>query len=177
MLIDDYSDYIGPRFKVDRNLPPRRGSLGHAELIARDAHCKQVDKLGKPYIYHVEAVAALTRSIGNDDQVIAAWLHDVVEDTEWTLRGLRNEGFGERVVELVDHLTRRPNEQYHQYLLRLTKDKEATDIKLADHAVNTFYPRMEALGDTAYESLRYRYQNAAGILTSAWQLHNRGLVV
>jgi (p)ppGpp synthase/HD superfamily hydrolase len=64
--------------------------------------------------------------------MIAAVLHDVVEDSDWTLDRLRGEGFSERIINLVDLLTRRDAETYDQFIERIRMDHTAVEIKLAD---------------------------------------------
>lgn len=79
-----------------------------AEIFASAAHAAvgQVRKYtGEPYIVHPREVAAMVASFGGDDAMIAAaWLHDVVEDTEVTLDEVRYY-FGDDVADLVYWLT------------------------------------------------------------------------
>jgi (p)ppGpp synthase/HD superfamily hydrolase len=63
---------------------------------------------------------------------IVGVLHDVIEDTSWTLEQLRAEGFSEEIVEGVDAMSRRDNESYDEYLLRVEKNDIATRVKIND---------------------------------------------
>lgn len=78
----------------------------YASSFAARAHEGQTRKYtGEPYINHPEAVAKIVEDHGGDEEMIAAaWLHDVVEDTSWTLSDIR-EAFGDDVATLVDALT------------------------------------------------------------------------
>ena len=69
-----------------------------AEQIPTTAHAGQVDKAGRPYIAHPARMA------GDEHAVAAAWLHDVVEDTEVTLTDLED-SFPALVTIAVDALT------------------------------------------------------------------------
>ncbi|MDD6109315.1 MAG: HD domain-containing protein, partial [Ruminococcus sp.] len=66
--------------------------------LAYDAHAGQVDKAGMPYIFHPYEVAL---QVQTEEEVCAALLHDVVEDTDWTMEDLRAAGFPETVLEAV----------------------------------------------------------------------------
>jgi (p)ppGpp synthase/HD superfamily hydrolase len=104
---------------------------------AVDAHADQVDKAGIPYILHPLRVMERVRvkSGGNPpyDLLIAAVLHDVVEDTPITLDYIR-ENFGTRVAEIVDCLTRRrdPDETYAEFIARCGQDPAAALVKDCD---------------------------------------------
>ncbi len=74
-----------------------------ALAIAKDAHKGQVDKAGVAYIQHPLYVASLVE--GELAKTIAL-LHDVVEDSAWTLEDLRMEGLPEEVVQAVEILTK-----------------------------------------------------------------------
>ena len=70
-------------------------SLEEAISLAVEAHRGQRDKAGQPYILHPIRVMMRCRT---EAERIAAVLHDVVEDTEWTLERLREEGVPEEVL-------------------------------------------------------------------------------
>ena len=72
--------------------------------LAYAAHAGQVDKAGMPYIFHPYEVALQVQA---EEEVCAALLHDVVEDTDWTMEDLRAAGFPETVLEAVQLLTSR----------------------------------------------------------------------
>ncbi len=103
--------------------------LERAIQIAVEAHKGQLDKSGKPYVLHPLRVML---RMSTPEQMMAAVLHDVVEDTPWTLDQLREEGFPEEVVEAVDCLSRRNGESYDQFVERLLPHPLARKVKLAD---------------------------------------------
>lgn len=103
--------------------------LERAIQIATEAHKGQYDKSGKPYILHPLRVML---RMNTPEQMMAGVLHDVVEDTSWTLTQLREEGFPEEVVQAVDCLSRREDESYDQFVERLLPHPIARKVKLAD---------------------------------------------
>ena len=120
--------------------------LERAILIAVQAHAAsgQEDKAGAPYILHPLRVML---RMATEAEMMAAVLHDVVEDTGWTLEGLRREGFAEEVVEAVDCLTKRGDETYDAFIGRLSRNEIARRVKLADLEDNLDVKRMRALSE------------------------------
>ncbi|MDX1762108.1 MAG: RelA/SpoT family protein [Christiangramia sp.] len=115
---------------------------------AVDAHKDQRRKSGEAYIFHPIAVAKIVASeIGLDaTSIAAALLHDVVEDTAYTLEDLK-EMFGETVAKIVDGLTKISNlkkdqdvslqaENFRKMLLTLNDDVRVIIIKIADRLHN-----------------------------------------
>ncbi len=100
-----------------------------AEQIAREAHKEQKRWDWKPYITHPEAVA---NSLTDIDCKIAAWLHDVIEDTDFNIEHLDSRGIPKGLIPSVVRLTRLPHESYKGYILNIRKDKIATRVKIAD---------------------------------------------
>lgn len=103
--------------------------LEAAIALAVGAHRGQKDRAGAPYILHPLRVMF---RVETDAEKIAAVLHDVVEDTGWTLDALRAEGYPEEVVEAVDHLTRRDGESYGEFVRRAAAHPVARRVKIAD---------------------------------------------
>lgn len=116
--------------------------------IAVDAHKDQRRKSGEAYIFHPVAVAQIVASeIGLDATSIAsALLHDVVEDTDYTLNDLE-QMFGETVARIVDGLTKISNlkkdrdvslqaENFRKMLLTINDDPRVIIIKIADRLHN-----------------------------------------
>jgi (p)ppGpp synthase/HD superfamily hydrolase len=104
-------------------------TLERAILIAAQAHLGQRDKAGAPYILHP---LRLMMRMESEAAMIAAVLHDVVEDSDWTLDQLRGEGFSEEVLHAVDCLTRREDESYDEFISRAKADAVARQVKIAD---------------------------------------------
>ena len=115
--------------------------------LAIDAHKDQRRKSGEPYIYHPIAVAHIVASeIGLGAVAIAAaFLHDVVEDTEYTLEDMERM-FGKKVATIIDGLTKISTiqdqnisvqaENFRKMLLTLSDDVRVILIKLADRLHN-----------------------------------------
>ncbi|MDX1547982.1 MAG: HD domain-containing protein [Rhodothermales bacterium] len=107
------------------------GLLERALAIALDAHQGQTDRAGRPYVFHP---LRLMHRQHTDAARMAALLHDVVEDSGWTLERLRDEGFPDAVVDAVDALTHREDEgeSYEDYVARAARNPLARQIKRAD---------------------------------------------
>jgi (p)ppGpp synthase/HD superfamily hydrolase len=104
-------------------------TLERAILIAAQAHLGQRDKAGTPYILHP---LRMMMRMESDAAMIAAVLHDVVEDSEWTHEQLRGEGFSEEVLLAVDCLTHRDGETYDEFIARVRANTIAIQVKIAD---------------------------------------------
>lgn len=115
--------------------------------VAKDAHKDQRRKTGEPYIYHPLAVAKIVADeIGLGATSIAcALLHDVVEDTQYTIEDISNL-FNPKVAKIIDGLTKISNidhqnlslqsENYRKLLLTLSEDVRVILIKIADRLHN-----------------------------------------
>lgn len=98
------------------------------------------------------------------DQKIVAILHDVVEDTDWTLDSLRARGFPEHILQAVDCLTKREGEDYDQFVLRAKGNRLARAVKLGDLADNCDARRSGDLTEKDLERFR-KYKRAWRVLT------------
>jgi (p)ppGpp synthase/HD superfamily hydrolase len=116
-------------------------TLERAICIAASAHAGQVDKAGAPYILHVLRVML---AMSKEEERIVAVLHDVLEDTPWTVDGLRAEGFGDRIIDAIDGLTRRDGESYEEFIQRAAANAISRRVKLADLADNSDLSRVDA---------------------------------
>jgi len=114
-------------------------TLDRAICIAAQAHANQFDKAGAPYVLHVLRVML---KMDTNEERIAAVLHDVVEDTSWTIGDLRVEGFSEPVLQAVDGLTRRPGEDYESFIRRAKKTAIGRRVKRADLEDNSDLGRL-----------------------------------
>ena len=118
-----------------------------AYKLAEEKHRNQKRGSGEPYIIHPLNVAYILAAIGLDDSTIcAALLHDVVEDTDVTLKDLE-EMFGDEIAEMVNGVTKLSNlqfetveetqvENYRRMFLAMGKDIRVILIKLADRLHN-----------------------------------------
>jgi (p)ppGpp synthase/HD superfamily hydrolase len=94
-----------------------------------DAHKNQLDKSGIPYVFHPWHVA---ESMKDEKRCTVALLHDVIEDTDITKDKLIEEGFPIVVVEAIDVLTKKENEDYQTYIRNISENELAIDVKIAD---------------------------------------------
>ena len=144
-------------------LPSPLPATTKALKIALKAHEGQTRKSGEPYIVHPILVAAITAKISNDEMMVqAALLHDVVEDTPYTIEDLLEE-FGDDVSHMVEGLTKiveiRDEElvpsgsderlinsalTFRKMLIASIKDVRVLVIKLCDRLHNML--TLEALG-------------------------------
>lgn len=108
--------------------------LNRAIEIAIEAHTGQLDtNNGRPYIEHPFRVMNAGFTL---QEKIVGIMHDIIEDTEWTLEQLIKEGFSPSIVDAVDAMTRRDNESYDEYILRLQKNPIAVRVKINDLSDN-----------------------------------------
>ena len=105
--------------------------IAQAQRLSGKAHEHQERSDGTQYSFHIQAVVSLVRGYGHN-HVIVAWLHDVVEDTEVTLKDLINEGFDIAVINAVEAITKRDGEGYASFILRCSQNSIARTVKMAD---------------------------------------------
>lgn len=104
-------------------------NIEKCQLLAIMAHKGQKDKGGTPYINHPAWVA---EHVKGEDEKCVAWLHDVIEDTDFTLSELKCLGLPQRVIEAVDVITKKQDEDYRTYILRVKNNETARKVKLED---------------------------------------------
>jgi len=137
-------------------------TLERAIAIAAEAHAGQKDRAGAPYILHP---IRLMIQMDSEDAMMAAVLHDVVENSVWTLDDLRKEGFSNEVLNAVDSLTHRDKEgeDYWDYIQRAKSDPIAIKVKLADLEDNLNPDRLNEV--TEKDEKRFdRYRKAQEML-------------
>lgn len=163
-------------------------SLREAYELADTAHADQKRVSGEPYIMHPLAVADIIAGLQMDpDGIKAALLHDVVEDTDYTLEDIRML-FGDEVAFLVDGVTKlnRMNyktkedqqlDTYRKMFLAMAKDVRVVVIKLADrlHNMRTLsFVREEKQQRIARETLEIfaPLAHRLGIFNIKWELED-----
>ncbi|QAY68285.1 RelA/SpoT family protein [Paenibacillus protaetiae] len=159
--------------------------------FAEQAHHGQVRKSGEPYILHPVAVAEILVNMQMDVMsIIAALLHDVVEDTTVDLATVKAK-FGDTCAMLVDGLTKlekiqfrskeeQQNENYRKMFLAMTQDIRVILIKLADrlHNMRTLkFQSEEAQRRIAYETLEIfcPIAHRLGISAIKWEMEDIAL--
>lgn len=146
-------------------------TLNETIAFIKKAHRGQYTKGGEPYWTHPVAVMELLPEDATDDERHAALLHDVVEDTDTTLDQLRDLGYSERTIWLLDKLSRPKGPDRPTYMkwiesIAATGDLGLIQIKLADNQHNTVPERVLQLPESERGVVR-RYARSMKILLSA----------
>jgi (p)ppGpp synthase/HD superfamily hydrolase len=137
-------------------------NLGKAIAIAAKAFEARTDKGGNPYMLHCLFVMDAVSGLG-EEAMIAAVLHDLVEDTEWTIEGLTAEGFSHTITSNVNLLTHKHSMDYMGYVEELAVSPIAKAIKMADLRHNSDINRMKGLTDKDFDRLK-KYHKAYAYL-------------
>lgn len=116
--------------------------LNKALIIAASAHDGQKDRAGVNYMIHVLTVMQNLGSDADEELRCMALLHDVVEDTDWTIDDLRNEGFSERVLAGVKAVTKVAGQNMKEYKAGIFANKDAMLVKKADLTHNSDLSRL-----------------------------------
>ena len=128
-----------------------------------EAHKDQLDKSGLPYVFHPFHLA---EQMTDETTTAVALLHDVIEDTDYTLDDLRALGFTSEVLEAVALMTHAPDVDYMEYVKEIKKNPVARAVKLADLKHNSDMSRLDTV--TPYDVTRAeKYKRAIEILESA----------
>ena len=141
---------------LDSNHRKKVEIIEHAYRFAREAHKGVRRRSGEPYILHpIEVARIASQEIGlGSTSICAALLHDVVEDTDYTVDDIRN-NFGDKIANIVDGLTKISGgifgdkasvqaENFRKLLLTMVEDIRVILIKMADRLHN-----MRTLGSMA----------------------------
>lgn len=138
-----------------------------AFAIAARIHSGQRDKAGLSYLLaHVVDVVNRVDE-WDDDAVLVAWLHDVLEDTKDDPAELETElraKFRPEVVDAIVAITHRPGEPRDDYYERVKANPLAHRVKLADIGSNTDPLRMSLLDEHTRERLTWKYAHALEVL-------------
>ena len=139
-----------------------KNDLESAIKIAVQAHARQVDKGGSPYILHPLRVMFAVDS--NAEQIVAV-LHDVCEDCpDWSFDRLEALGFSAEVLEALKSVTRRGDETYEAFVARAARNKIGRAVKRADVLDNSDLSRIANPSAEDFTRLA-RYEAALGQLT------------
>ena len=125
-----------------------------------DAHREQVDKTGLPYVFHPFHLA---EQMKDEYTTVCALLHDVVEDTDYTLDDLRSMGFPDAVVDALALLTHDPAVPYMDYVKVIATNPIARKVKMADLRHNSDLSRMDEVDEWALKRTT-KYQKALAYL-------------
>ena len=107
-----------------------------------EAHKEQSDKSGIPYVFHPFHLA---EQMQDEESTIVALLHDVIEDTDYTLDDLRKVGFDDSVLAAITLMTHEDGVPYMDYVEKIKTNPIARTVKLADLRHNSDMTRLEVV--------------------------------
>ena len=137
--------------------------LERAISLAVHAHNGQLDKIQEPYILHPMRVML---AVNTEKERIVAILHDVVEDTTWSIEDLLATGFDKEIVEAVALLSKEKGQDYSDYLRKIKCNQLALTVKKADITDNLSPRRLYNMAPDKAEYLKNKYENALRIINS-----------
>ncbi|MFC5994167.1 RelA/SpoT family protein [Pseudonocardia hispaniensis] len=184
---------LEPLAAVHRTLHPKADLLllQRAYDVAEEKHAHQKRKSGDPYITHPLAVATILAELGMDTTtLVAALLHDTVEDTDYSLERLRTD-FGDEVAHLVDGVTKLDKvelgtaaeaETIRKMVVAMARDPRVLVIKLSDRLHNMRTMRFlppEKQAKKARETLEVLAPLAhrLGMATVKWELEDLSFAI
>ena len=132
-----------------------------AMKLCFEAHKDQKDKSGLPYVHHPFHVAEL---MPDEKTTVVALLHDVIEDTSYTLQDLREMGFDQDVLDALALMTHDKSVPYMDYIARIKGNPIARTVKLADLRHNSDLTRLDEITETALKRVE-KYKAAMQLLT------------
>ncbi|WP_408066264.1 RelA/SpoT family protein [[Mycobacterium] nativiensis] len=187
------SPVLEPLVAVHRQFYPKANLalLQRAYEVAEERHAAQLRHSGDPYITHPVAVATILAELGMDTiTLVAALLHDTVEDTGYTLEALAGE-FGDEVAHLVDGVTKLDKvvlgtaaeaETIRKMVIAMARDPRVLVIKVADRLHNMRTIRFlapEKQARKARETLEViaPLAHRLGMATVKWELEDLSFAI
>lgn len=124
------------------------------------AHKEQTDKSGLPYVFHPFHLA---EQMQTEETTIVALLHDVVEDTDYTLEDIAAMGFDPVITDALTLLTHDEAVPYMEYVRAIKDNPVAKVVKLADLKHNSDLSRLDIVDEKAL-ARREKYLKALELL-------------
>jgi (p)ppGpp synthase/HD superfamily hydrolase len=131
-----------------------------AMRLCFEAHKNQVDKSGMPYVFHPFHLA---EQMQDEITTIVALLHDVVEDTDYTLSDLSDMGFSKDVVDALTLLTHDDSVPYMDYVALVKDNPVAKAVKIEDLKHNSDLTRLDTIDQKALQRVE-KYKKAIALL-------------
>ena len=144
-------------------------SIEEVLAFVKDKHKGQVDKAGKPYIYHLVEVAMNVPAYCPNG-TCTGLLHDILEDTDTTPQELLDFGIDPEVVETVVVLTKNKHEDYMEYIKRVAENFLARNVKMTDLKHNMQIDRIPNPTEKDYKRLE-KYKKAYDYLKEYDETH------
>ena len=132
-----------------------------AMKLCFEAHKEQTDKAGLPYVFHPFHLA---EQMPDEETTVTALLHDVIEDTPYTLGDLRGMGFSEAVLDALALMTHDKSVPYPDYVAALRPNRIARTVKLADLRHNSDLTRLDTVDEKALKRIE-KYKAAIRLLS------------
>ena len=132
-----------------------------ALCLCFEAHKNQKDKSGLPYVFHLFHLA---EQMETEESTAAALLHDVLEDTDYTLADLAALGFADSVLSALVLLTHDETVDYMDYVRAIKANPIARAVKLADLKHNSDLSRLDTIDEKAL-TRKAKYEKAIALLT------------
>ena len=126
-----------------------------------EAHKEQVDKSGMPYVFHPFHLAEQMES---EETTVVALLHDVVEDTDYTIEDLTAMGFDKAVTDAIALMTHADGVDYMDYVRAIKENPIAKAVKLADLTHNSDLTRLDTVDEKTIARVE-KYRQAMALLT------------
>ena len=131
--------------------------------LSFESHKEQLDKTGMPYVFHPFHLA---EEMDDEISTVCALLHDVVEDTDTTFADLRDMGFPDEMIEVLTLLTHEDGVPYMEYVEKISHNKIATKVKLADLRHNSDLSRLDVVDEAALKRSE-KYKSAIELLLNS----------
>jgi len=125
-----------------------------------EAHKEQKDKSGMPYVFHPFHLA---EQMTTEETAVVALLHDLVEDTPYTIEDLVNMGFDKTITDAIALMTHADGVDYMEYVRAIKENPIAKAVKLADLKHNSDLTRLDVVDEKALQR-REKYLRAIALL-------------
>lgn len=126
-----------------------------AEKFSKMAHAGQRDKGGASYYLHPKTVASMCET---EDEKIVAYLHDVVEETKYTIEDIKKLGFNKKVIEGIKYMTHDKSTSYDDYIKKIKTCDLARKVKINDLKNNMDLSRLKEVTEKDKERVKkYQY--------------------
>ena len=132
-----------------------------AMKLCFEAHKEQRDKSGLPYVFHPFHLA---EQMPDEETTIVALLHDVIEDTPYTLEDLRDMGFDGEVLDALALMTHDKSVPYLDYVAKIRENRIARTVKMADLRHNSDLTRLDEIDEKARTRIE-KYKAALRLLS------------
>lgn len=124
------------------------------------AHKEQTDKSGVPYVFHP---IHLAEQMDTEETVIVALLHDVVEDTAYTVQDIADMGFSRKITDALVLLTHDASIPYMEYVSQVRENALAKAVKLVDLKHNSDLSRLDEISEESLARMK-KYEKAIALL-------------